>query len=255
MWQSAREAWPDIHVDPARYQAFVAAQAVDGDLEPLKAADLYLACALGDGDQRAVAAFERTHLTALRALLTRAGSSADNVDETLQRVRVEVLVGSPPGILGYRGRSDLHAWLRVVATREAARVERRARREVLGADEAIWADLASSDPELAYIKDVYRQSAVLALRSALAALPAEDLALFRQNLVEGLSIDEIGARAGVHRATAARRLERARERVAAAMRAEIEARLRIDEAAIDELLQLVRSRLDVSVRRVLQISG
>jgi RNA polymerase sigma-70 factor (ECF subfamily) len=257
VWDEARRAWPAIELAAERFFAFLGGRAPDGELESLRAGDLYLACACADGDPEAMASFERLHLGRLRAALA-PGASPDAVDEVLQRVRVEILVRDgerAPGIAGFRGRSDLHAWLRVVGARELARVEKRGRREIMGATEALWADLVSSDPELAYIKDTYRHTAVLALQAALGALPDDDRELLRQHLVDGLSIDEIGARAGVHRATAARRLERARERVADAMRREIERRLQLGAQEIDELLHLVRSRLDVSVRRVLSAAG
>ncbi len=253
-WRAAREAWPGIAVAEERFFAFVGRRAPDGRLAPLMVADLYLACACADGDRAALAAFESRYLSRLAAVLARRGSTPDTVDEVRQRVRVEVLLRDgdrPPGIEGFRGRSDLHAWLHVVGIREAARVEKRARREVLGEDDALWADVVGSDPELAYLKDTYRQAVVLALKAALDALPVDELALLRQHLADGLTIDEIGARAGVHRATAARRIERARARLSEAVRAEIERRLCLPTDEVDELIQLVRSRLDLSVRRVL----
>ena len=75
-------------------------------------------------------------------------------------------------------------------------------------------------------------------QAALATLPVADLTLLRQHLVDALSIDEIGARDNVHRATAARRLERARERLCQAVRSEIEQRLQVSSSEIDELLDL-----------------
>jgi RNA polymerase sigma-70 factor (ECF subfamily) len=255
-WETARAAWPGIDVDRERFNAFVAARATDGVTLHVK--DLYLACACADGNPQALAAFDAQFLQRLGNSLSRGGSSPDTVQEVLQRLRVEILVRNgtrPPGIEGYRGRSGLSAWLQVVGGREAARVEKRARREILGDDDAVWVDIVTSDPELSYLKDVYRNQVVLALRAALDALDQDDMRLLRQNLVEGLSIDDIAARARVHRATAARWLERARENVAEGIRKELARRLRINADEIDQLLQLVRSRLDVSVRGVLGVTG
>jgi RNA polymerase sigma-70 factor (ECF subfamily) len=253
-WETARLVWPDIAVGRERFLAFVSERAA----ESLHLGDLYLACGCADGNPAALAAFDAHQLQRLGGILRRGGSSADTVEEVLQRLRVEILVrdgNRPPGIEGYRGRSALSAWLQVVGMREAARVEKRARREILGDDDALWVDIVTSDPELSYLKDVYRSTVVLALRVALDKLDAEDLRLLRQNLVEGLTIDDIAAAAGVHRATAARWLERARANVAGGIRAELAARLRITTDEIEQLLELVRSRLDVSVRGVLGVMG
>jgi RNA polymerase sigma-70 factor (ECF subfamily) len=251
-WETARAAWPAIDVAHERFAEFLRARPG----ESLHLGDLYLACACADGNPQALAAFDAHLLKPLGGVLRASGSSPDNVEEVLQRLRVEILLRDgerAPGIEGYRGRSALGAWLRVVGVREAARVEKRARREILGDDDALWVDIVSSDPELSYLKDVYRNAVVLALRAALDALDADELRLLRQNLVEGLSIDDIAARAGVHRATAARWLERARANVADGIRDELARRLRITTDEIDQLLQLVRSRLDVSVRGVLGV--
>jgi RNA polymerase sigma-70 factor (ECF subfamily) len=253
VWQTAQAAWPDLALPRERFLAYLSARAPD-DWDGLHAADLYLACACACGDPAALAVFEGQYLGRLGAALARDGCSRDTIDEVLQRVRVDVLVRDgerAPGIEGFRGKSELGAWLRVVGTREAARVEKRARKELLGGDDSVWVNLVSSDPELSYLKDHYREVVVRALRSALAQLAVDELALLKSHLVDGLSIDEIGAQQGVHRATAARRLERARERLCDAVRDEIERHLRISSGEIDELLQLVRSRLDVSMRRVL----
>ncbi len=253
-WEVARRAWPAIQLSRAPFFAYLAERAAQGSVAALAPADLYLACACAGGDRAALAAFEARYLAQLGATLARRGSTRDTVDEVLQRVRVELLLRDGerrPGIAGFRGRSDLHAWLHVVGLREAARVERRARRDVLGEDDALWADVVGSDPELSYLKDTYREAVVLALKAALGTLEPDELTLLRQHLADGLSIDEIGDRTGVHRATAARRLERARSRLSEAVRAEIERRLRLPASEVDELLQLVRSRLDLSVRRVL----
>lgn len=253
VWQIVRKAWPTIDVEPERFLAFLEARAPD-DWEAVHVADLYLACACAAGHPTALAVFEKQHLAQLSTALARGGSSYDTIDEVLQRVRVEVLVRDSkraPGIEGYRGKSELQAWLRVVGIREAARVEKGARRTLPGYDEAAWVNAVCSDPELSYLKGHYREVVVRALKAAVSALSADELELLRSHLVDGLSIDQIGEHAQVHRATAARRLERARERLCRGIRAEIKQRLRINPTEIDELFDLVRSRLEISMRRVL----
>jgi RNA polymerase sigma-70 factor, ECF subfamily len=78
-----------------------------------------------------------------------------------------------------------------------------------------------------------------------------DRHLLRQHLVAGLSIDQLGAVLGIHRATAARRITRARERLAADTRAELARRLALAPEELDEVIGLVMSRLDVSLGQLL----
>ena len=67
-----------------------------------------------------------------------------------------------------------------------------------------------------------------------------------------LSIDAIGAAFGVHRATAARWLLRAREALVAQTRARLASRLSMTVTEIDSVIELVQSRLDASVVRYLR---
>jgi RNA polymerase sigma-70 factor (ECF subfamily) len=75
--------------------------------------------------------------------------------------------------------------------------------------------------------------------------------LLRQSVVHGLNIDQIAAVFGVHRATAARRVERAREALLAATRKSLMSRLSIDRTEFESVMALIKSRLDVSIHRVL----
>ena len=91
-----------------------------------------------------------------------------------------------------------------------------------------------------------------ASREAIAELDAEDRTLLRQQIVDQLSIDEIGAAFGVHRATAARWLQRARGALVTATRGRLAARLKLTVDQIDSVIRLVQSQLDASVIRYLR---
>jgi RNA polymerase sigma-70 factor (ECF subfamily) len=75
--------------------------------------------------------------------------------------------------------------------------------------------------------------------------------VLKLHLVHRLSIDEIGRAHGVHRATAARWLERVRDELQAETRRLLRQRLGLDLAGIDSMVALVESRLEVSFRRLL----
>jgi RNA polymerase sigma-70 factor (ECF subfamily) len=66
-----------------------------------------------------------------------------------------------------------------------------------------------------------------------------------------MSIDEIATAYGIHRATAARRVNRARDALLADTRRRMSERLRLNSKELDSVLGLVESRLHASVRRLL----
>jgi RNA polymerase sigma-70 factor (ECF subfamily) len=255
--ETARAAWPNVLLADEVFLAFLGARVSGGSLESLIIADAWLACACERGDPIALSAFEVTHLKRLGIALARSGSRPETVAEVQQRLRVQLLVRSdtrPPGISTYQARSDLNAWLRVVAMREAARVDKERQRDGEVPDQLMLVELAASDPELAYLKDLYRREVVMALGAALAELPARERQLLRHHVVEGMSIDEIGVLFEVHRATAARWLERARELLCEIFRTQLRHQLNIPPSELDDILALVRSRLGVSVRHLLQVT-
>ncbi len=75
--------------------------------------------------------------------------------------------------------------------------------------------------------------------------------LLRQRSVDDLSIDQIGALHGVHRATAARWLERARVELALATERALQRRLSASAEDVRSLMRLIASRMDASIHRLL----
>jgi RNA polymerase sigma-70 factor (ECF subfamily) len=118
-------------------------------------------------------------------------------------------------------------------------------------DEALG---AVADPILEQLKGEYRSQFATALREAIAELGAEDRTLLRQQIVDQLSIDELGAAYGVHRATAARWVNRARGALVTVTRTRLAARLAMPVDEVDSVIRLVQSRLDASVVRYLRES-
>ena len=63
--------------------------------------------------------------------------------------------------------------------------------------------------------------------------------------------EEVGKVLGVHRLTVLRRLERARHELAEGTKERLESELRLDPPDVESLLQLIQSRLDVSLQGAL----
>jgi RNA polymerase sigma-70 factor (ECF subfamily) len=269
-WQGlldiARAAWPDVRIDPAQIVEFIA-QRLTGDdlpaaLAAAPAADLVLAAACAHDEPTAMVAFD-TVLGEVDAAGASTRSPRDLIDDVKQLIRVQLLVakdGKPPGITGYRGKGPLRGWVRITATRELIRHQRKRARETPSdrpLDEAVNAALGEAiggpvDPMLAELKAEYRTEFAVALREAIVELSAEDRTLLRQQIVDQLSIDEIGAAFGVHRATAARWLQRARGALVTATRGRLAQRLKVSVDEIDSVIRLVQSQLDASVVRYLR---
>jgi RNA polymerase sigma-70 factor (ECF subfamily) len=118
-------------------------------------------------------------------------------------------------------------------------------------DDVMLALPQPGDLGLDLIKAEYRAAVASAMYEAASQLEPGDRHLLRQHLVEGLTIDQLGAVLGIHRATAARRIARASELLAATTKRLVATRLALSGSALDEVFGLVLSRLDVSLGRLL----
>ena len=217
--------------------------------------DLYLACACADGDATAIAAFEAHVLDVVAPSLRRMQVDPDVVSEVAQRIRRNLLVadGEVPTIAQFAGRGDLRGWVRVIAVREALALARETRSHQQLSDDALARIVsADADPETAYLKTAYRDEFGRAFEQAVSELDDRDRLLLRQQFVDGLTIDDIAGAYGVHRATAARWLEGARERLASRTRTLIRVRLGVRSAEVDSILRLIRSRVQLSIGGLLR---
>jgi len=163
-----------------------------------------------------------------------------------------LFVGESPTIAQYNGQGSLTTWLRVIATRMfidlGRRKDRMRERPVRDdADQLV----AATDVELDAIKAEYRAAVAEAIADGVRTLEPTERHLLRQHFAAGLSIDQLAAVLGIHRATVARRIARARDILAERVRALLAERLRIDEAELGELLGLVISNLGRSIRALL----
>ena len=249
-----RAAWPAVHFDDAVVAAFIAERLDRDALAGAPIADLALAAACVAQEPTAHAAFDAVLVEVDNAgAATRAPK--DVVDDVKQLLRVQLLVsrdGKPPGLVGYRGKGPLRGWVRITATRELIRHQKKRARDVpleKALDEALGGKV---DPSLDQMKEEYRSEFAVALRVAIDDLTPEDRTLLRQSIVDNLSIDEVGAAFGVHRATAARWLNRARGALVSATHKRLAERLRMSVDEIDSVMRLVSSQLDASVVRFLK---
>jgi len=256
-----RAQWPDVTLAPDDLAVDVArripSDAADpaAEVERLRAADVYLACALGRGDAAAVRIFEREYVPLLRGVLGKRALPDHLLDDVQQSLREYILVGTherPGRIHDYRGDGPLRNWLVISAVRMATRAAKRQTPQ--GEDpEHVAADLLG-DAEVELIERRYDGQLDDACAHALQSLPDRERTLLRMQALDGATIDQIGTLYGVHRATAARWIARAKTTIRADARTFLIEQRGLPPEAADAVLELPERQLDVSVSRLLRRS-
>jgi RNA polymerase sigma-70 factor, ECF subfamily len=261
-----RGAWPALTVEPRALAVFVARQLepdVDAEeaLDGLRPADLYLACACATGDAAAIGAFDRQYMREVDIALARMRIPAARASDVKQLVRQRLFVTDAPitiagvslhgKIAEYAGRGDLRRWVRSVAVRTCLNELRRGKHEILTDDEQLIArhTVSGDDPELAYMKRTYAGEFKAAFGEALAGLGPREQTLLRYHHVDGLNIDEIGAIYRIHRVTAFRWLEKAKEQLVQRTLELLRDRLRLSPRELDSVLRMIRSQIHLSLVR------
>ena len=257
---AARAAWPDVVLTDDAFVTWIAhrhresTEASLADLASLDGPGLYLACACAQGDRRALAHFEQTHLPQITRLLAhRMGRSMD-IDEVVQGLRTKLFVGSgndgePPKITAYRGQGALAGWLKVVAVRLALNG---IRADVGRKQVSLPGELAAGTSfENELLKGTYRKQVSAAIKHAFSSLSQEERALLRSHFGDGHEIQELARRAGVHRMTISRRLATARERLAEAVRGKLQAELALSGSDAQSMIAFVHSQLGASLSGLL----
>jgi RNA polymerase sigma-70 factor (ECF subfamily) len=249
---AGRAAWPDVALDAAPFERHLerhrAGVELAGWLAQARVTDLYLACACVEGVPGAIAAFERVYMPLVDEWLRRGAQTAEARDEVRQRLRERLLVGARK--LGdYSGRGTLAKWLEVVTLRLVVDVARE-RKDVL-ADDSGSLGGATPDPEIEFIKERYRVQFKQALQRGIASLEVEQRTLLKLHFIDGVTLDQLAELFHVHRATVARRIAGARERILDAAKALLERELGVPPEEVERELRLVRSRIDLSLSALL----
>jgi RNA polymerase sigma-70 factor (ECF subfamily) len=256
--QRAREAWPTVPAIARDTFASWLAERLprNAELARVPTTDLYLACACAAGDAAALLAFEDHYLREVAIACAKLRAASGILDEARQVVRDLLFVSRkqrPPAIASYAGRGDLRGWVRVIAMREVLRLCQRDRREIATDDEALLDALSpATDPELETLKARYRKEFAAAFADAVHALAPRERTLLRLSVVDGLGVEAIGKRFDVHHATAARWLARARDALLDGTRDRLAAKLALSAEEVDSVIRLVRSRVEVSIERLLK---
>lgn len=218
--------------------------------ESTRVADLALALACERGDTAAIALFERTQLAMVRRALGKLKINPAIIDDVLGWMRFELFVRPAPALIAtYTGRGDLGSWTCAIGVHESIKRARRARREV---SPDLAPELPVPAPELVAMRGAYGQAFTQALSSAFGKLEASERTLLRQYFLDGLTIDVLAELYQIHRATAARRVAAARERLVDSVRGLLKTELGLGDSSVDDIITL--SNLDESLGTLLRLT-
>jgi len=254
------QAWPAVHVDVREFFAHLKRVADSdnpaADFEHLDVEDLYLAFACAKQHAQALLEFEARFSGEFSTAVARLRVPQARAEDARQRIWQKLFVGTEtaaPRILEYAGRGRLRHWFRVAAIRELLDERRRERRvpEPISDDVVLGLPSGEPDPELSHLRQLYSHEFGLAFQEAVAGLQPEHRNTLRAYYAKGMTIDQIAVAFGTHRATAARRVARARELLMERTRECLKQRLKLNTKDLESILNLIQSQLHVSVARIL----
>lgn len=225
----------------------------DATLSAVATDDVYLTAGVLAGQTDAVDTYRALIGPDLDRVVRRMLPESERA-EARQELEARILVGDDtrgPALEQYRGSGGVRAWSRAVATRAVIDMRRRGDRrpQVLP-----WAEEhgeASGDTDFALAVGEHVAAVRGAMQGAFAQLSVRQRNLIRQSVLHGMSIDELAALYGAHRATAARWLQRARADLSRYLEEGFAERVGATPSAAASLLRGLRSQADVSIRSFL----
>ena len=209
-------------------------------------ADLELAAACVAGDAAALAALDAGPLRDAAVHLKVLGFAAAAIDDVIQRARARLVVddAGPAGLRAYRGRGPLAMFVRTTAVRIAIDDTRAAKPHV--ELDALFA-APSPDPELEYMRKLYAEHLVAAVRDAWDRIAPHERFLLSLRIYESMTVDDLARIYRIHRASAARRAASARAALIGETRARLRDRLQIGDSTLDSILRILTTSVQLQV--------
>lgn len=254
---AVRDTWSELVVEDSEFVTFLAQDKSVDELKNIdteKAADMFLAHECGLGKTQAIQKFEKEYIERIPAMLSHMKLSTSMLDEIVQDVRTKLLVaskGGAPKIAGYAKRGKLDGLVQVVATRTAISMIRKSK-PAASEEELLKLPDPAYAPGLSYMKENYREAFGECFELAVKGLSSRDRNLLRLHLLDKVTLEQLATMYSVHRATVVRWISKVREDLFARTRELLSKRLEIGSHEFESLMKLIESRLDLSVRRMLQ---
>lgn len=235
------ERWGQPAARVAAFWAERLGEATEVSLGAVQAIDLWLACACVHGERDALDHFIREYSPTIHRAVASLGLPREEVEDIGQDILHVLLVEDAGGrrIAGFGCRGSLRGWIRTFAIRTAQarrrQFSRRTRhlsrttelRELAGLPVDVERDLAR------------RESGALltrTLQDVFKTLSGQEREALRSRFYDDESIEAIAANVGVHRATVARWIATAREKLYKRSLDHFLRKERLDRAAVEALL-------------------
>jgi RNA polymerase sigma-70 factor (ECF subfamily) len=266
-WEAGRVAWPRLTVSGQDFMRYLwerlsqeeRGQQLAEVLKERKQGDLYLACACVLKVPGAFEELEAHHLSKLPALLRYLHLPDADLQDVCQEVRIQVLMGTTksPRIAEYRGRGTLLNWLQAIAVRLALKrgIPRCEQAEEHVLDFIERASPSGLDPEIDFIKRLYRAEIQQGLDQARDSLPSRQQYLLKLYLKDRLSTTELGKIFGVSQPTISRWLQKVRDTLYKEMKRRLKERFGISSREFKSLMEIIKSQLDMSFTEPLKDEG
>lgn len=217
--------------------------------------ELALACACAEADRRALAIVEDRYISVVAPALAHMRLDAATVDDVAQAMRDKLLVAEAGGeikLLRYAGRGTLHGLVKVTAVRTALSLLRRHRGVAPPADDFERLAEPADDPELHFLKARYRQAFKHAFARAVSMLESRERNVLRLHHMGGMTLEQVARMYGVDRSTIVRLLQKIRGKLFTSTCTALREDLAIERTELDGVLELIRSRFEVSLGRLLE---
>ena len=247
-------------LDPATFGRELARHAsVAGDpfayLQTVRAEDIALSTGCAAADARALAVFERLYFGEIERAFKRIRRDTVDPSDFAQRVRERLFVAIPDRrarIGDYSGTGELRTWFRVAVTRALTSEAMRPKHDT-PTEADVMAELPAkgASPELELLQRKYSAEFRTSFGRTLEAMADRDRAILRYTIVDHLGIDALSKIYQVHRATAARWVQKARDGLVQGVREDLGARLRVPADELESIMRIVADEVEVSVRRLL----
>lgn len=257
--RAGESSWPQLQVTPEQFVGFLARQLPPSlhssqQLETLRASDLYLVCGLWLRQPAAEEILETRYMPRVHEVLLRLGISAPIIDEIQQDLYIRLIERQDNAIArsGYSGRGELTGWLCTCAVREGRRRQKRAQREVTLEQAASTVLLNTQQtPELALLTGHMKAAFQRAFEDAITALTCRERNLLRYYFLRRLSLEQIGSMYRVSRATAARWVAYAQERLGQMTRERFLTGTEVSADSLPRIMSLIQSRISIDLGTLL----
>ena len=234
----------------ARWPGVPVIEPVAPNSDESEGADLLLAAACLANDPRALSYLEALLVTEVRRAVQPLDTTNVLVDEVTQLVRERLLM-PPARLADYSGQGSLASWIRAVAVRVALNAKRPgAREEPVSTLPAH--PIADADPELALLRARYRDAFRTAFADAVGTLTPRERTLMRLTALDGLTCAQVGRMYGKDASTISRWLAASRAVLLEKTRQTLSHTLALSPSALDSLMRLADSELDLSISRLLE---